>query len=314
MRTVERVKTHRTSSEAVKVEVEGQRMKRSLVCALVFWLAVSWGASAVAGIMLTSRLQFASRQTKLRKKQRRELRAVVAVLKKNPSFRLRIEAHTDSREGMRGRLSLGIGRKRAATVLQALVRMGITPNRLATRNYGPEQPIASNRTKRGRAKNRRVTFQVIAFDKKAMDRRSCLKYLGCRRTKRPPLCPKSLKIFSIVELTMKWSTLQGQKVAVRGRLVPRRRKSCTLKACSAGCCNRCSSVLRLSDRSYPKGLALAKRRDSSQKAKWRPLRVFGDRTAFCFRRAPLRRPIVVIATLHNTVLLTPRFCRLGKRK
>ena len=51
--------------------------------------------------------------------------------------------------------------RRAESVKAYLVSKGVEPNRVYTEGKGKRQPIASNKTKEGRAKNRRVEIEVI---------------------------------------------------------------------------------------------------------------------------------------------------------
>jgi outer membrane protein OmpA-like peptidoglycan-associated protein len=41
-----------------------------------------------------------------------------------------------------------------------LVDQGIDAGRVTTKGVGPDEPIADNKTKAGRAKNRRIEFKV----------------------------------------------------------------------------------------------------------------------------------------------------------
>ena len=43
-----------------------------------------------------------------------------------------------------------------------LVGKGIAPERIEAKGYGPDQPISSNDTLKGRAKNRRIEFRLIS--------------------------------------------------------------------------------------------------------------------------------------------------------
>ncbi|MCS6765734.1 MAG: OmpA family protein [Candidatus Protistobacter heckmanni] len=51
--------------------------------------------------------------------------------------------------------------RRAEAVKAYLVSKGIEPNRIYTEGKGKKQPVADNKTKEGRAKNRRVEIEVV---------------------------------------------------------------------------------------------------------------------------------------------------------
>jgi OOP family OmpA-OmpF porin len=51
--------------------------------------------------------------------------------------------------------------RRAESVKAYLTSKGIEPNRVYTEGKGEKQPVASNRTADGRAKNRRTEIEVI---------------------------------------------------------------------------------------------------------------------------------------------------------
>ena len=51
--------------------------------------------------------------------------------------------------------------RRAEAVKAFLVSKGIERNRVYTEGKGKKQPVADNRTKEGRAKNRRVEIEVV---------------------------------------------------------------------------------------------------------------------------------------------------------
>jgi|CXWL01.1.fsa_nt_gi OOP family OmpA-OmpF porin len=71
--------------------------------------------------------------------------------------------HTDSigSDAYNQKLSV----RRAEAVKAYLVSKGIEPNRIYTEGKGEKQPVASNKTKEGRAKNRRVEVEVIGTRK-----------------------------------------------------------------------------------------------------------------------------------------------------
>lgn len=84
---------------------------------------------------------------------------LIAFLDKYQQVNLEIIGHTDnSGEGdYNDKLSL----RRAEKVKKLIVEKGGDPKRLVTRGFGETAPVASNDTDEGRAKNRRVEFNVI---------------------------------------------------------------------------------------------------------------------------------------------------------
>lgn len=55
----------------------------------------------------------------------------------------------------------GLSERRAASVKAYLVSRGIDPNRIYTEGKGELQPVASNKTREGRAQNRRVEIEIV---------------------------------------------------------------------------------------------------------------------------------------------------------
>ncbi|RKZ25516.1 hypothetical protein DRQ20_04995, partial [bacterium] len=84
---------------------------------------------------------------------------VAEVLKENPNVKVEIQGHTDS-VGPED-YNLRLSQARAEAVRQYLISKGISPDRLIAKGYGEMMPIADNRTREGRAKNRRIEFVVI---------------------------------------------------------------------------------------------------------------------------------------------------------
>ena len=80
-------------------------------------------------------------------------------MKKFPSVRVQIEAHTDNQGGVE--LNNNLSKQRVIAVAKFFISRGIAKNRLAGRAYGASRPIASNDTAEGRARNRRVELKSI---------------------------------------------------------------------------------------------------------------------------------------------------------
>ena len=74
----------------------------------------------------------------------------------HPEITLEVQGHTDSRGSDRHNMRLSD--RRANAVRDYLVGQGIESSRLVARGYGETRPLESNRTRAGRAANRRVEF------------------------------------------------------------------------------------------------------------------------------------------------------------
>ena len=70
-----------------------------------------------------------------------------------------VEGNTDSVGGEAYNQKLS--ERRAEAVKDVLVKSGIEGDRLSTVGYGETRPIAPNDTEEGRAKNRRVSIDVV---------------------------------------------------------------------------------------------------------------------------------------------------------
>jgi len=87
------------------------------------------------------------------------LSEAVLIMKKNQDLNVEIDGHTDSTGAAAYNMALSV--KRAEAIRDHLVTRGIDPKRLTTKGFGFTKPAASNDTKEGRAKNRRVEFTPI---------------------------------------------------------------------------------------------------------------------------------------------------------
>ena len=78
----------------------------------------------------------------------------------NKNVYLEIQGHTDSTGP--DSYNYRLGEARAEAVRRYLNKQGIALNRMSTISYGKDEPVDSNKTKEGRAKNRRVVVIVLA--------------------------------------------------------------------------------------------------------------------------------------------------------
>lgn len=87
------------------------------------------------------------------------LEEIAKVLNLNPSMRLGIYGHTDSVG--RAAYNLKLSKKRAQSVANELLKMGLSKDRFIVDGFGETRPIATNETKEGRSKNRRTEIKII---------------------------------------------------------------------------------------------------------------------------------------------------------
>jgi len=78
----------------------------------------------------------------------------------NRNVYLEIQGHTDAR----GSVSINerLGEERAEAVRRFMNQHGVPLNRMATISYGKAEPVADNKTRTGRAQNRRVVMVVMS--------------------------------------------------------------------------------------------------------------------------------------------------------
>ncbi|WP_435414285.1 OmpA family protein [Polaribacter aestuariivivens] len=87
-----------------------------------------------------------------------KLNDIVEVMNNNPKATFVIEGHTDSSGS--APLNLRLSEKRAIAVRDYLVKQGVDTTRLEAIGYGEGEPVATNKTRDGRAQNRRVVVKV----------------------------------------------------------------------------------------------------------------------------------------------------------
>lgn len=96
----------------------------------------------------------------LRPESTNELQRVIKLMNDNPTIKVEISGHTDSRGS--DDYNQKLSENRAKSVVEYLVQHGIDKNRLTFKGYGEMRPIAPNDTEEGRQKNRRVEFKILS--------------------------------------------------------------------------------------------------------------------------------------------------------
>lgn len=82
------------------------------------------------------------------------------IMRDNPTVRIKIEGHCDSRGSTE--YNLALGQRRAAAALEYLVNRGIAVGRIETVSLGEQRPAMQGETEAAWSKNRRDEFVTIA--------------------------------------------------------------------------------------------------------------------------------------------------------
>ena len=106
-----------------------------------------------------SNVKFATGKSYLSPKQLASLDAVVAVLEKYKNVSLAIGGHTDNTGAERINAKLSINR--AAVVAKYLIKKGVDAKRITKSGFGSTNPVADNKTRAGRAQNRRTEILPV---------------------------------------------------------------------------------------------------------------------------------------------------------
>jgi OmpA-OmpF porin, OOP family len=99
-------------------------------------------------------IHFATAQATIEADSEQTLSAIVTLLGASPDLKLRVEGYTDNVG--QAAANLALSERRAQAVVAWLAAHGVNASRLAAKGLGQANPVASNATDDGRARNRRV--------------------------------------------------------------------------------------------------------------------------------------------------------------
>ncbi|WP_062053664.1 OmpA family protein [Aquimarina longa] len=102
---------------------------------------------------------FDSGKSSIKAESNKALGDIIAILKEYPTAKFTVEGHTDSAGAAKSNQRLSDSRANA--VKNYLTDNGIDQFRLSAVGYGEDRPIASNKTRAGRAQNRRVEINLV---------------------------------------------------------------------------------------------------------------------------------------------------------
>ena len=102
---------------------------------------------------------FTSASAQLSPEDQLALLGFAGYLKSHSSFNIEIQGHTDNVGTERTNQILS--QQRAQSVRNALIQLGLDPNRISAKGYGSSKPVGSNQSSEGRSLNRRTAFVIL---------------------------------------------------------------------------------------------------------------------------------------------------------
>ena len=110
-------------------------------------------------LIISEKIYFKTGSDQIQSRSFSILNDIASVLKTNTQISgVRIEGHTDSKGNASKNASLS--QRRADSVMKYLINKDVSSSRLEAFGFGEENPISSNASAKGRAKNRRVEFKI----------------------------------------------------------------------------------------------------------------------------------------------------------
>ncbi len=101
---------------------------------------------------------FDNGKSTIKKESYNNLNEMVEIMNEYPNSSFAIEGYTDSSGKAASNLKLSASRAKA--IKDYLISKGINENRLSSKGFGSKLPVASNKTAKGRAQNRRVEIKL----------------------------------------------------------------------------------------------------------------------------------------------------------
>jgi outer membrane protein OmpA-like peptidoglycan-associated protein len=116
---------------------------------------------ATGAKVVLNNIFFETNKYDLKPESRVELKKLIGFLNTNKGVKIELGGHTDNTGGKE--LNISLSKNRAKAVYDYLIENGINAERLSYKGYADEEPVASNESAGGRAKNRRTEFKIVGI-------------------------------------------------------------------------------------------------------------------------------------------------------
>ncbi len=104
-------------------------------------------------------VSFETGSAQIRPESEKTLNEALEMLRRHPNVRVEIAGHTDNVGSAAGNRRLS--QKRAEAIRSWMVGKGLSAKRFTVRGYGSSEPVETNETEAGRARNRRIEFRRL---------------------------------------------------------------------------------------------------------------------------------------------------------
>ena len=108
------------------------------------------------GKLVTTGIKFDVNKATIKTESIGTINYVVKMMQDHPELKFSVEGHTDSDGEIVANQKLS--EARAKSVVEAMVKAGISADRLSSKGFGESKPVSSNDSAEGKAQNRRVEF------------------------------------------------------------------------------------------------------------------------------------------------------------
>ena len=108
------------------------------------------------GKFVTTGIKFDVNKATIKPESMGTINYVVKMMQDHPELKFSVEGHTDSDGETVANQKLS--EARAKSVVEAMVKAGISADRLSSKGFGESKPVSSNDSTEGKAQNRRVEF------------------------------------------------------------------------------------------------------------------------------------------------------------
>lgn len=143
----------------LKIQAQETSQAKQEAQALRAQMAALQAKKTERGMVLTlGDVLFDLDKAELKPAGKRTVRKLADFMKKYPRRQVRVEGYTDSTG--KADYNQTLSEHRADAVSQALIGQGIDPDRIETKGFGEQYPVATNETDSGRQRNRRVEIVI----------------------------------------------------------------------------------------------------------------------------------------------------------